>query len=151
MGSKPFWSMSNLNCNNPDEFYRFFSSLAWTTDIKWRQESKISEKLGRYGRQNMLQPYLKICDWDWIFGCVVKTNSSLGLRSPCNRPCARTLQCKQVLLHTYQNWTTSFRYNLHGNTYIKRIGNGWISCKSRAAAKCRRLKICMKTTCLHFT
>ena len=27
-------------------------------------KSKISEKLGRCGRQNMLRPYLKIWDWD---------------------------------------------------------------------------------------
>ena len=29
---------------------------------------KISEKLGRCGRQNMLPPYLKIWEWEWIFG-----------------------------------------------------------------------------------
>ena len=47
-----------------------------------RHKSKISEKLGRCGRQNMLPPYLKIWDWDWIFGHAVKTISSLGVRSP---------------------------------------------------------------------
>ena len=45
--------------------------------------AKISEKLGQWGRQNMLRPYLKIWDWDWIFGHVVKTISSLGIHSPC--------------------------------------------------------------------
>ena len=31
----------------------------------------------------MLWPYLKIWDWDLIFGRAVKTISSLGVRSPC--------------------------------------------------------------------
>ena len=52
-----------------------------TTDTQWRHKSKISEKLGRCGRQNMLRPYLKIWDWDWIFGRAVKAISSLGVRS----------------------------------------------------------------------
>ena len=56
--------------------------LPRTTDTQWRHKSKISEKLGRSGRQNMLPPYLKIWDWDWIFGRVVKPISSLGVRSP---------------------------------------------------------------------
>ena len=53
-----------------------------TTDTQWRQKSKISEKLGRCGRQNMLPPYLKIWEWEWIFGRAVKAISSLGVRSP---------------------------------------------------------------------
>ena len=53
-----------------------------TTDTQWRHKSKISEKLGRCGRKNMLPPYLKIWDWDWIFGRAVKAFSSLGVRSP---------------------------------------------------------------------
>ena len=32
----------------------------------------------------MLQPYLKIWDWDLIFGRAVKVISSLGVRSPCS-------------------------------------------------------------------
>ena len=35
-----------------------------TTDTQWRHKSKISEKLGRSGRQNMLWQYLKIWEWD---------------------------------------------------------------------------------------
>ena len=54
-----------------------------TTDTQWRLKSKISEKLGQCGRQNMLPPYLKIWDWDWIFGRAVKAIFSLGVRSPC--------------------------------------------------------------------
>ena len=38
-----------------------------TTDTQWRHKSKISEKKGRCGRHNMLQPYLKIWEWEWIF------------------------------------------------------------------------------------
>ena len=37
-----------------------------TTDTQWRHKSKIPEKLGRCGRQNMLRPYLKIWEWEWI-------------------------------------------------------------------------------------
>ena len=53
-------------------------------DAQWRHKSKISEKLGRCGRQNMLPPYLKIWEWEWIFGRAVKAISSLGVRSPCS-------------------------------------------------------------------
>ena len=63
---------------------RYF--LARTTDTQWRHKSKISEKMGRCGRQNMLPPYLKIWDWDLIFGCAVKAISSPGIRSPCWNP-----------------------------------------------------------------
>ena len=55
-----------------------------TTDTQWRHKSKISEKLGRCGRQNMLPPYLKIWEWEWIFGRAVKAISSLGVRSLCS-------------------------------------------------------------------
>ena len=52
-------------------------------DTQWRHnKSKISENLGRCGRQNMLRPYLKIWEWEWIFGPAVKAFSSLGVRSP---------------------------------------------------------------------
>ena len=57
-----------------------------TTDTQWRHKSKISEKLGQCGRQNMLPPYLKIWEWEWIFGRAVKAISSLGVRSPCCKP-----------------------------------------------------------------
>ena len=30
----------------------------------------------------MLRPYLRIWDWDWIFGRAVKAIFSLGVRSP---------------------------------------------------------------------
>ena len=55
---------------------------ARTTDTQWRHKSKKSEFLGRCGRQNMVRPYLKIWDWDLIFGRAVKEISSPGVRSP---------------------------------------------------------------------
>ena len=66
--------------------FSFESKLFWcynarTTDTQWRHKSKKSEKLGRCGRQNMLRPYLKIWEWEWIFGHAVKAISSLGIRS----------------------------------------------------------------------
>ena len=65
--------------------YRYhFLSCPWTTDTQWRHKSKISEKLGRCGRKNMLRPYLKIWEWEWIFGRAVKAISSRGVRSPCH-------------------------------------------------------------------
>ena len=60
----------------------YFCKHPQTTDTQWRHKSKISEKLGRCGRQNMLRPYLKIWDWDWIFGRALKAIFSLGVRSP---------------------------------------------------------------------
>ena len=53
-----------------------------TTDTQWRHKSKKSENLGRCGRQNMLWPYLKIWEWELIFGRAVKAISSPGVRSP---------------------------------------------------------------------
>ena len=51
---------------------KLFDNIAilhpWTTDIQWRHKSKKSENCGRYGRQNMLRLYLKLWDWDLIFG-----------------------------------------------------------------------------------
>ena len=61
-----------------------------TTDTQWRHKLKISEKLGRCGRQNMLRPYLKIWEWEWIFGRAGKAISSLGVRSPCHWQIARS-------------------------------------------------------------
>ena len=45
-------------------------------------KSKISEKLGQCGKQNMLRPYLKIWECELILGCAVKAISSPGVRSP---------------------------------------------------------------------
>ena len=53
-----------------------------TTDTQWRHKSKISEKLGRRGRQNMLRPHIKFWEWEQIFDRVVKAIYSLGIYSP---------------------------------------------------------------------
>ena len=37
------------------------------TDTQWWHKLKISEKLDQCGRQYMLQPYLRIWEWEWIF------------------------------------------------------------------------------------
>ena len=56
--------------------------MPWKTDTQWRHELNKSENLGWWGWQNMLRPYLKICEWEWIFGCAVKAFSLPGVLSP---------------------------------------------------------------------
>lgn len=56
-----------------------------TTDTQWRHKSKKSENLGQCGRKNMLRTYLKIWEWELIFGRAVKAISSPGVRSLCNQ------------------------------------------------------------------
>ena len=41
-------------------FTIFNQKIPQATDTQWRYQSKIYEKLGRCGRQNLLWPYLKI-------------------------------------------------------------------------------------------
>ena len=60
----------------------YYMYLPRTTDTQWRHKWKKYEILGRCGRQNMLRPYLKIWEWEWIFGCAVKAISSLGVCIP---------------------------------------------------------------------
>ena len=62
------------------------SYYARTTDTQWSHKSNKSENLGRFGRQNMLWPYLKIWEREWIFGCAVKTIFLPGVRSPWLEP-----------------------------------------------------------------
>ena len=38
----------------------------------------------------MLRPYLKLWDWDWIFGRAVKAMGSLGVHSPWTKPTNRS-------------------------------------------------------------
>ena len=116
-------------------------------DTQWRHNSKISEKLGR---QNMLRPYLKIWDWDWIFGRAVKAIFSLGVRSPCETPCNVCFKktwtnystvsllwlfqvfLKQTLFGTkncdsqVRNW--QYRYV---NTVLSRFKKAWFKKESR--------------------
>ena len=48
-----------------------------------KAKARKSENLGLCGRPNMLQPRLKIWEWEWIFGCSLKAISSPGVCSPC--------------------------------------------------------------------
>ena len=73
-----------------------------TTDTQWRHKSKISEKLGRCGRQNMLWPYLKIWDWDWIVSRAVKAISNLGIHSPWVKLCRRDKQTSRITIRFLQ-------------------------------------------------
>ena len=79
-------SFAPMSIKSVGKTWDLSSLQARTMDTQWRNKSKISEKLGQCDRQNMLRPYLKIWDWDWIFSRVVKAISSLGVRSPCNHP-----------------------------------------------------------------
>ena len=87
--------------------------LSRTTDPQWRHKSKISEKLGRCGRQNMFRPYLKI--WDWIFGRLVKAISSLGVSSPWFRVLTNCIEFE---------WFWNFhkiRYSVNISIYLQYI------------------------------
>ena len=63
----------------PDTFIGYYTRTMYT---QWRNKSKISEKLSRCGGQNMLWLYLKIWEWEWIFGRAVKAIFTLDVRSP---------------------------------------------------------------------
>ena len=82
--------------------WEFDSQCRWkqtrTTDSQWiwRHKSKLSEKLGRCGRQNMLWLYLKIWEWEWIFGYAVKAISSLGVHSPCYKIISYFQECPKL-------------------------------------------------------
>ena len=59
--------------------------------MDYNGHSKKSENLGQFSRQIMLWLYLKIWEWDMIFGRAaglraVKVISSPGVRSPCVEP-----------------------------------------------------------------
>ena len=62
--------------------YIYYVLFSRTTDTQWRHKTKISEKLGWCGRQNMLWPYLEIWEWELIFGRAVKVIFSPGIHSP---------------------------------------------------------------------
>ena len=57
-------------------------TYARTTDTQWRNKSKKSVNLGWCGRQNMLLRYLKIWEWELIFGRAVKAIFAPGVRCP---------------------------------------------------------------------
>ena len=72
-----YWTLNHMPLYGPDHGL-------WSMDTQWRHKSKKYENLGWSGRQNMLQPYLKIWEWELIFGGTVKVISSPGVRSPCS-------------------------------------------------------------------
>ena len=97
-----------------------------TTDTQWRHKSKISEKLGRCGRQNMLPPYLKIWEWEWIFGRAVKAISTLGVRSPWLGQCPREYIHDFVLIRQIplgliygQQGINSLKFPFHALHFVK--------------------------------
>ena len=92
---------------------------ARTTDTQWRHKPKKSEILGRCGRQNVLWQYLKIWDWDLIFGCAMKAFSSLGVWSPRFR--IIVTPCFKVYLQ--RNFTLNFSCSLTEKTKQKKIFN----------------------------
>ena len=65
----------------------------------------------------MLWPYLRIWEWEWIFGRAVKAIFSLGVRSPCSLPWHHAqLTFKRTLARWYTQWS--------GNL-IKPISSFW--------------------------
>ena len=81
--------------------------------------SKKSENLGRRGRQNMLWRYLKIWEWEWIFGRSVKAISSPGVRSPWIKPFFDMAIWQQFLviislstIFFFANWGSNDQFEL---------------------------------------
>ena len=74
-----FFLQGHIQTWSPDSFHQVTHGLRTPNE---GINQRYFEKLGRCGRQNMLWPYQKIWDWDWIFGRAVKSISSLGVRSP---------------------------------------------------------------------
>ena len=70
--------------------------------------------MGRCGRQNMLPPYLKIWEWEWIFGHAVKAISSLGVHGPWLRLCVdfspNFFCCVQLSLGVCSPWLLQLLY-----------------------------------------
>ena len=68
--------------DDPNKAHWHWCIWSRTTDTQWNHNSKFFENFSRFGRQNILQLYLKIWDWHLIFGPAVKAISSLGVRNP---------------------------------------------------------------------
>ena len=61
-------------------------------------EPNKSKKSENCGRQNMPRPYLKIWEWEWIFGRAVKAISSPRVCSPCARYIFNFLKANDFLV-----------------------------------------------------
>ena len=56
------------NCSLPLFYCKTFKKRETSNSKMHGLRTKKSENLGRCGRQNVLWPYLKIWEWEWIFG-----------------------------------------------------------------------------------
>ena len=90
LGPKPIlkWvilSQANWNLTQTSKF------KLWSTFLlsKYSTWIFICRNLGRCARQNMPRPYLKIWEWELIFGHAVKTISSPDICSPWPEPILR--------------------------------------------------------------
>ena len=89
---------------------RSLCSIPPTTDTQRRHKSKKYENLVRCGRQNMLRPYLNICEWEWIFGLSVKAISSPGVRRVCLK-LKKSIVCRSNWKIFF--WILKIGQNLH--------------------------------------
>ena len=126
------WSKAKPSCFNDLLLLR-------TTDTKWRNKSKKSENLGRCCRQNMLQPYLNIWEWELIFGRAVKAISSPGVRSPWVAPssqCAKNCQSDdQIRIECSRFWTKKFWFTSITYSFLQKSQNN-ATRKSHQITRC---------------
>ena len=102
--------------------------------------------MGRCGRQNMLPPYLKIWEWEGIFGRAVKAISSLGVRSPwsCVTNGEFYFRAQWFWTKVDETENTSWAQVTFNHTYIRNnsntLGNSILSvgiCRPRNLSKTR--------------
>ena len=120
-----------------------------TMDTQWRHESKKYEYLGWCVRQNMLRPYLKIWEWELIFGRAVKAISSPGVRSPWIIPLwilILTYSCIEIYEQAYQ-WSLITPVLTLWNTYLYKRPNDTILNSRKYLHICMQLH-CVLRTCL---
>ena len=106
--------------------FQIDSELFWarTTDTQWRHKSKKSENLGRCGRQNMLWPYLKIWEWEFIFCHAVKAISLPGVHSPWLFPISFVIctELSSMVWHHFQKRTyESWQFLFWNNSPVNRV------------------------------
>ena len=127
-----------------------------TTDTQWRHKSNKSENLGRCGRQNMLRPYLKIWEWEWIFGRAVKAISSLGVRSPWSfwllwaMPKSNSLKGKKLLVKKKINRSTLFNSFYSRSLTKYKVAEKTYSLPPLSLVHIKVLKAIFKTRRNHF-
>ena len=81
-----FYFKKNEECLPEDRIQTYFCKGDFKSPkargLRTPNEGINQRYLKNWARQNMLWPYLKIWEWEWIFGRAVKNISSLGVRSP---------------------------------------------------------------------